>query len=243
MRFTPIVVLGLTAPAFANTVTFYSSRAAWEAVTIDRVVLATFSEPVWPVNQVLTGDWTLNGVTYRGKGGTPQPNIYVINPSPLNGPALTANGDEDIDIILANPVRSFGFDVQVNQFGSVFVRAFDASDREMGFLELPASTSGFFGITAVGGVSRVNFKSVNGAIANSLLDDVTGASVVCPADLNADNLVDDADFSIFVVSYNSLLCNDPLVAPGCPGDLDLDGLTNDADFSLFARAYDELLCP
>ncbi|MGH7244763.1 MAG: hypothetical protein ACREJD_15225 [Phycisphaerales bacterium] len=28
----------------------------------------------------------------------------------------------------------------------------------------------------------------------------------CPADLNLDGLVDDADFSIFVVAYNELLC-------------------------------------
>jgi hypothetical protein len=113
----------------------------------------------------------------------------------------------------------------------------------MGSLELLPSTFGYFGITAVGGVSRVNFKSVNGSIENSLLDNVTRGKVVCPADLNADNLVDDADFQIFAASYNSLLCNDPVVAPGCPGDLDLDGLTNDDDFTIFAAAYNELLCP
>lgn len=243
MRFIQLVVLGLAAPAFAHTVTFYSSRPAWEAATTNRVVLATFSEPLWPVNQVLTGDWTLNGVTYRGLAGTPAANIFVITPSPLTGPALTANGDENIDLILANPVRSFAFDVAVNTFGPVFVRVYDAADREMGMLEIPQNTIGFFGVTSVGGISRINFRSVNGAIQNSLLDDVTAGGVNCPADLNGDGLVDDADFSIFVVSYNSLLCNDPLVAPGCPGDLSLDGLTNDDDFSIFARAYDQLLCP
>jgi hypothetical protein len=243
MQASAICALLLACPAVANTVTFYSSRAAWEAVTTDRVIVATFSEPLWPLNQVLTGDWTLNGVTYRGNGGVPTPNIYVIDPSPFGSPALTANGDENIDIILDNPARSFGFDVKVNSFGSVFVTAYDAADRLMGSLELLPSTFGFFGITAVGGVSRVNFKSVNGSIENSLLDNVTRGKVVCPADLNADNLVDDADFQIFAASYNSLLCNDPVVAPGCPGDLDLDGLTNDDDFTIFAAAYNELLCP
>ena len=28
----------------------------------------------------------------------------------------------------------------------------------------------------------------------------------CPADLNRDGLVDDADFPLFVVPYNDLLC-------------------------------------
>ena len=226
----------------ANT-RFYSTRDAWDAATNKRLLLATFSEPLWPVNQVLFGDWTLNGVTYRGNAGTPGPNIYVFNPSPLTGPALTANGDEDIEMILAAPARAFGFDVRVNTFGPVTVRAFDSSGRLMGSLELPQNTIGFFGLAATGGVARLTFRSVNGAIENSLLDNVTRGDVTCPADLNADGLVDDADFSVFVGSYNALVCDDPVVPPGCPGDLNLDGLTDDADFIIFAPAYNDLLCP
>lgn len=243
MRFAAILTCALALPAAATTVTFHASRAGWEAATADRVVLATFSEPMWPINQVLFGDWTLNGVTYRGNAGTPGPNIYVFDPSPLTGPALTANGDEDIEMILAAPARAFGFDVRVNTFGPVAVRAFDSSGRLMGSLELLQNTIGFFGLAAAGGVSRLTFRSVNGAIENSLLDNVTRGDVTCPADLNADGVVDDADFSVFVGSYNALVCDDPVVAPGCPGDLDLDGLTNDADFVIFAQAYNELLCP
>ncbi|MBN8598585.1 MAG: hypothetical protein J0L78_13015 [Planctomycetes bacterium] len=61
----------------------------------------------------------------------------------------------------------------------------------------------------------------------------------CPADLNNDGLVDDADFVAFVSSYNYLLC-DP---PGCPTDFNGDWVTDDADFSIFAVGYDALLCP
>ncbi len=56
----------------------------------------------------------------------------------------------------------------------------------------------------------------------------------CPADLNHDNLVDDNDFVLFVVAY------DTLVTPA--GDFNFDGVTDDADFSVFVVGYDTLLC-
>ncbi|MBS0190865.1 MAG: hypothetical protein U0573_03095 [Phycisphaerales bacterium] len=61
----------------------------------------------------------------------------------------------------------------------------------------------------------------------------------CPADFNQDGVVDDADFSIFIVSYNELLI--PPANPIC--DLNFDNLVDDADFSIFVVAYDEYLCP
>ena len=61
------------------------------------------------------------------------------------------------------------------------------------------------------------------------------AEATCICDLNADGLVDDADFSLFVVSYDML--EDPL------GDFNGDGVTDDADFVIFVGAYEQLLCP
>ncbi|MGH7242535.1 MAG: S8 family serine peptidase [Phycisphaerales bacterium] len=61
------------------------------------------------------------------------------------------------------------------------------------------------------------------------------AESTCVCDLNVDGLVDDADFTMFVTSYNLLV--DPL------GDFNGDGVTDDADFVIFLSAYDELLCP
>ncbi len=77
----------------------------------------------------------------------------------------------------------------------------------------------------------------------------------CDADFNGDGLVEDADFSFFVVAYNTLLCDeddggggdrsvspiDP--SPDCPADLNADRLVDDADFSIFIVAYNELVCP
>lgn len=59
-------------------------------------------------------------------------------------------------------------------------------------------------------------------------------AITCAADFNGDNVVDDADFSIFVGSYNELL--------DARCDLNGDDVTDDLDFSLFAGAYDQLLC-
>jgi len=65
---------------------------------------------------------------------------------------------------------------------------------------------------------------------------------LCRADLNCDAVVDDEDFTGFVVAYNLLDCADPGMPAGCPADLNLDGVVDDSDFTLFVQAYNRLLC-
>ncbi|MFO0859345.1 MAG: hypothetical protein U0570_02225 [Phycisphaerales bacterium] len=65
----------------------------------------------------------------------------------------------------------------------------------------------------------------------------------CPCDLNGDNLVDDADFTLFVTAYNILDCADPEMIETCPADFNRDQLVDDADFSVFVLAYGDLECP
>jgi hypothetical protein len=60
-------------------------------------------------------------------------------------------------------------------------------------------------------------------------------TVKCPADLNGDRFVDDADFLVFLPAYDAFTTD--------RGDFNFDTLTDDLDFSLFAAAYDELICP
>jgi hypothetical protein len=57
----------------------------------------------------------------------------------------------------------------------------------------------------------------------------------CPADLNADAMVDDADFVLFAGAYSELVT--------MAADFNGDGQTDDADFVLFAEAYNALMCP
>lgn len=73
---------------------------------------------------------------------------------------------------------------------------------------------------APGGGASYNFAVVAGS---------------CPADLNNDNVVDDADFVLFAAAYDQFLT--------MAADINGDGVTDDLDFVLFAQAYDLLNCP
>jgi len=98
-----------------------------------------------------------------------------------------------------------------------------------------------------GGVvlTSANGINLNGWIAaNGILEGKSFGFVLVPcfADLNEDDVVEDADFSIFVVAYNILDCADAAMPAHCPSDLNRDGLVDDADFVVFVKAYNELLC-
>ncbi|MBY0112375.1 MAG: hypothetical protein K2Y21_06105 [Phycisphaerales bacterium] len=89
---------------------------------------------------------------------------------------------------------------------------------------------------------RIYYKTL---IRNGTIDvpaNVIPLTAPCPADLNNDGLVDDADFSIFVVAYDILDCADPTMPPSCPADLNSDALVDDADFQIFVVAYNAVLC-
>ena len=72
---------------------------------------------------------------------------------------------------------------------------------------------------------------------------VTYTGPTCPADLNHDGVVDDADFVLFVPAYNILDCADPSMPVGCPADMNRDGVVDDIDFVIFLAQYNELICP
>lgn len=97
---------------------------------------------------------------------------------------------------------------------------------EMGMFQTPTPGVWFAKITA----PAVNVGTQGYGLV--LTGNVAEATCIC--DLNVDGLVDDADFSMFIVSYD--LFDDPL------GDFNNDGVTDDADFSIFVGAYDQLLC-
>lgn len=90
---------------------------------------------------------------------------------------------------------------------------------------------------------RVYYKTITNRGTIATLPNVLRLYGPCPADLNSDGLVDDADFSIFVVQYDVLDCADVGMPSGCSADLNSDLLVDDLDFSIFVVAYDAVLCP
>ena len=116
------------------------------------------------------------------------------------------------------------------------------------FPATPIAETELNNVIAPGGTARVRFTAFVPAgttTLNFLIGDATDyaydstvylspLTLTCPADLNGDGVVDDADFTIFSVAYNNL--DDPR------GDLNGDGITNDDDFTLFAPAYDNYYC-
>lgn len=102
----------------------------------------------------------------------------------------------------------------------------------------------FYGIELAGGISKIRIWQTAGCCGievDHLQYGFIGSR--CPADLNGDNQVDDADFVIFIAAYDILDCSDPSMPAGCPADQNSDGVVDDADFVLFLAAYNELLCP
>ncbi len=218
----------LSAGVHAQQVTFTPSRAAWTAAASNTALVATFSESLWPVNALLSGSWTLNGVSYSGHAGTPGPNIYVINPSPLSGNALTANGDEDIDLVLSPLRTAIAFDIAVNPFGPVSLRVFDATGVLIGETTVPANTIGFIGCLSRVPIGRVNFRSVLGAQVNSLMDNVQLGDAPCSADFNLDGAIDFFDYLDFVDAFSAL-------AP--ESDFNHDGSIDFFDYLDFVDAF------
>lgn len=90
---------------------------------------------------------------------------------------------------------------------------------------------------------RVYYKTITNRGTIATLPNLLRLYGSCPADLNGDSVVDDADFSIFVVQYDVLDCADAGMPSGCSADLNSDLLVDDQDFSIFVVAYDAVLCP
>ncbi len=212
-------------------VTFHASLAAWSAATTGSALQVTFEEALWPVNQSLTGPWTLNGLTFQGFAGTPAPNIFVANfGSPFGSPQwLTANGDESIDITPAAPLNAIAFDAKSNGLGQAFIKVFDTHGALIGGLTLPIGTVRFVGITSGVPIGHVNFSSTLGAVQDTGLDSVRTASYSEQAspDLDGDGHVNGADLGMLLGSWGG----------SSLGDLNCDGTVDGADLGVLLGAW------
>jgi len=126
--------------------------------------------------------------------------------------------------------------------GGVFTKGIYTVNRDTGVLYRVTATDT---LEQIGSGFPSTYSLAFDAAGNLYYADYDTGSVFrsgCVADLNNDGLVDDADFSIFVVAYDVLDCADPAMPALCPADLNRDAVVDDADFSIFAVAYNELVC-
>ncbi|MBS0188025.1 MAG: hypothetical protein JSS51_08145 [Planctomycetes bacterium] len=95
------------------------------------------------------------------------------------------------------------------------------------------------GVALDGDIASANLASSlpsgNGAPGGGMSYTFQVVAGSCPADMNNDNFVDDADFVLFAGAYDQFVT--------MSGDINGDGVTDDADFVLFASGYDAYTCP
>lgn len=104
---------------------------------------------------------------------------------------------------------------------------------------LGSPTSVATSVALDGDIANANLASSlpsgNGAPGGGMSYNFGVVAGTCPADLNNDGAVDDADFVLFASAYD--------VFATMAADINGDGQTDDGDFVLFASAYDLLACP
>lgn len=146
------------------------------------------------------------------------------------------------------PQRRVGFSVQqMDQATRLIVNGRDVGDfTQVSDLDFNGGRQGYVRLSAKSGsrISSVRFQ--NGRVTtfgDGLAIDHLAIGGGCRQDLNCDTIVDDLDFQIFVLAYNTLDCADPGMAVDCPSDFNLDTIVDDLDFQIFVLGYNAVLCP
>ncbi len=140
-------------------------------------------------------------------------------------------------------IASF-YDELDNLLTQVSIGGVRAAERSSHTGMLFRSTSGFVPVGTHQVLIEIRMTREAGSYNDGYADDLSlTLGAACPCDLNGDGIVEDADFSIFVVAYNILDCADPSMPANCPADFNHDGAVEDSDFVIFVQAYNELVCP
>lgn len=223
---------------------FYFDYFPWLQHTRDAHLVSTFSAPTWPIGQVIFGAWYESEARFVGLAGEPSANLYVMPDfaSPLSGPALCAQGMEDIEIRFNELVRAISFDYAVSVPGNARAQFIDNAGRVVGDASLAAGSVGVIGFVSAGTIRTVRFSGSGLSTGDNFIDNLSVGDHRCPADLNDDGVVNDTDFTFFARRYDIVDCNNPNMGGGCVGDLNRDWVVDDADFQVFVVAYDKLLC-
>ncbi len=182
-------------------------------------------------------------------GGNTPSGVQVIGGSTATG-ALTYQSSNPIDAAFFDSTGTVPYVVSTVSIrgdlqpiaGTKTLEAFDLNGNLIRRVTEQDSFPNPLAIAAPG-IHRIRMYSSSATVGFDDLRFDTPAGAGCPADLNHDGIVEDADFTLFVFAYNILDCADPSMSAGCPADFNGDALVDDSDFSIFVVAYNNLLCP
>ncbi|MGH7243804.1 MAG: dockerin type I domain-containing protein [Phycisphaerales bacterium] len=121
-------------------------------------------------------------------------------------------------------------------------RTITLTANSFGFPGADSGTGGPFGASFFVVRNGSNGHGVVTSASTTLPATIT-VQLPCPADLNGDRLVGDADFTMFAQALDLLDCSNSSMTAGCPADLNGDGVVDESDFVVFVGAYDVLVCP
>jgi hypothetical protein len=237
-------VLGLASwsgPASA-VVEFYADQAEFDAAATTTLKV-TFDEPAWDpfVGKTVESTFTLNGVTFDPFPGdwhnfsiapASQDNFCCARDSNV----ITESGNESIDLIFLRSTNAAGFDYCSNDGEPVVITATLSDDTvHMWTSPQPPCTYGFVGVASDVPIARINWTADLGETINTGIDNVISDAVLCPADVNADGVVNVDDLFSILNNWGD--------APHNPADADTndDGVVNVDD--LFAVLNNWGACP
>jgi hypothetical protein len=176
------------AVAIQGQVTFYQSKAAFDAVT-GTMLLEDF-ESFSPQDTVIIPSFTSHGVTYTGFAGSPSGNVYVESPGmvyglgashPATSSVLTANGDEDFTAAFSTAVSAVGFDTYLNGLGPVTIGIYNGATLLDSFSYAGSvNTEEYLGIVSTIPITSFRFTSAQGGIVDTGIDNISVAAVPEP---------------------------------------------------------------
>ena len=133
--------------------------------------------------------------------------------------------------------RSF---VWIDGMGTMDLDAYLVSKGAVAPQPAPRQVRGMSG----NGLAFAGVQAVEGGYDAWYVNLNPGAKQFCPADLNYDGNVDDADFVRFASMYDTGFCEMGFPPSQSPcADFNGDTSVDDADFVLFVSAYETFVCP
>ncbi|MBX3379547.1 MAG: hypothetical protein KF805_05605 [Phycisphaeraceae bacterium] len=181
----------------------------------------------------------LGAVASLVSNATPMSLDLIVTPDAGLSPVVTQQPEDTS----ASPVAHF--DIVASPNGGAYRWMKNSVPLNDGATGSGSVISGSFSPNlAISGVTPSDSGTYRCSITNTCGTVASDAAylIFCAGDLNADGLVEDADFVLFLAQYNILDCADSSMRPGCSADLNKDGVVDDADFQLFVPAYNELIC-